>query len=221
MNWYIQYKESMALPEVKNHYPYESFKPEGLKYLDERLTPEKAENLLKEKEVEYLGSGGRGVAYGLGDKTVAKFTKDRDEAKTAKIIMTKQKGGKPLPGMVYVYNVEDISDQIIKKSFDEILYRVTIEKVSPLTEEQKTLFSHKYGLIESIMREDPKISNEKVIERLWTKFSEQEEFFIDILINFIRIIETNYLDTDIYTENVGLRNGNEMVVLDLGSVEFK
>ena len=237
-NWYRQYKSAMPLPKVKNEYPPEMDRVYGLTSLDDQLSEEKA-NQLSEEGMEYLASGWYGSAFGFeGKNIVKKFTKDQIEIETAKEIMSRQNGNQALPGLVCVYEVKDLSadifdyiaakknENLYKYETNKNLYQITAEKVQVLTEEQKKIFKTIYQDILSIVKRDLNIRDEIIINGLQKKYPHLTDVNIDInfikmIVNFCRvIIKESYLDKDVHRNNVGIRNNNEIVILDLGSIMF-
>lgn len=240
MNWYKQHKTAMPLPKVKNQYPpRDKDNLQGLTYVDEHLSEENA-NQLSEEGMGYLGAGNFGTVFQFDNSNVVKkLTGDPDEGETAKEIILRQKNNKPLPGLVYVYGIRDLSIDAYtyykKKNLDKTvdprrnqLFQIILEKVQPLSGQQKRLFTH-YDMIKEILETSSNPDNEAMIQYIIKEITESENElsesdieFMNILIKFVKTMqENNYIDADIYCENVGIRNNNEMVVLDLGSIIFE
>ena len=229
MNWY---KQSLALPRVENEYP-DPNQYSGLSYLDQVLTPEHAEKL-SEPGLNYLASGFYGSAFTFNDKDIVKkYTSDEVEARTAQNVLKKQTGNQPLSGVVFVYSVKDLSEDIlvnnrqIKKNprvrdRHNTLFEITIEKVTTLSWDQKKIFSDSFWSMYNYMRESPNLMDFEIINYLFKKDRKDFEYdFLHMLIEFIRVLNgNNYTVRDIHENNLGIRNQDTIVILDLGSIEI-
>jgi len=238
MSWY---KQSRALPAIENKYYEPGTEPRGLEYLNNLLTPEHAKKL-SEPKMQYLNSGWYGSAFTFDNTNIVrKYTSDSEEVKIAKKILSKQKNHKPLPGIVYVYSVRDLSRDIYRNKTNKnpnnmmelgeyFLSEITMEKVIPLSEKQKKIFEYNFWNIKIKVKNKTDdyiidyIRKERELEKTYgedKKYTDEDYEFINIIINFARtVLSANYSDRDIHPGNVGLRKGRELVVLDLGSVDI-
>ena len=235
MSWY---KQSRELPTIENKYPDKWMRQRGLNYLDVRLTPEHAQEL-SEPGMSYLGSGGYGSAFAINEKNIVKkYTGDNKELSAAKAIISKQQNNQPLEGLVYVYAVRDLSHDIYirhKEKFPDLkedspnnaLFEVTLEKVKPLSSKEDYIFTNFYRALMDIMQGRADLNNDGVFKELKSRFNvehiakpiEENKKFINMMINFNRVVINNsYRDVDIHSGNVGIRNGDTIVILDLGAI---
>ena len=237
MNWYKQHKLAMPLPKVKNQYPSTVERNIGLQYLDDHLSEEHAQEL-SEDGMSYLGAGFYGTAFQFDNNNmVKKLTKDKVEAETAQEIIKRQNGDKALPGLVYVYEVKDLSDKSIeyrktKLINDEEMYenehklfQITMEKIQPLSKIQTGIFYNYFDALYRLKKSYPDFTNHKIILTLRAQVSvnldQDKMMFLNTILDFIKIlIENNYRKRDIHQDNVGIRK-NEIIILDLGSIKFE
>ena len=237
MNWYKQYKIAMPLPNVVNDYPRIEDRNPGITNLDDKLTFEHSQEL-SEDGMGYLGAGLFGTAFQFNDKNIVKkFTTDTDELKNAKEIVSRQNGDQPLPGFVYVYEVKDLSRDVFdykKRSGnfnydynweENKLFQITTEKVQPLSENEHVLFNLIYYSCLNQIKSNK--TNEEIIkygqeQTSNESFTKEDIYFLNMAIDFLKLTEKNkYLRMDLHPGNVGIRDNKEMVVLDLGAIDFQ
>jgi len=207
MNWYEKslIKEASPLPTLQQgEYSRSSY---GLQDVDKYLSQEEADKMSKEK-LSLLGVGGNGIAWESGN-TAIKLTVDELEKRNAKIIMNKQKllGVSALPFVVGVYSIREIPPH---------LDRIEIEKVTPLDMTERRFFEWFYGEISGDSFSLESASSRMAAQENKNGF-EKIIFAIKKLCNCLK--EYNIDDVDIFSPNVGWR-GNDLVILDLGAIDF-
>ena len=83
-------------------------------------------------EPEYLGKGGYGVAFSIGDDVVLKFTSDEEEAQNAFFLLNKEP-----ENLIEYYDVYKImSDEILNT-----IYVLIMEYLLPLTDEENKMMT--------------------------------------------------------------------------------
>lgn len=196
MNWYEKFiKEASPLPELQQgEYPIRN--REGLTSVKDLLQQEEADRISKVRDLSFLGSGFFGAAWSTGDKAI-KITSDFREIKIAQTILNKQRvlGISCLPFVVKVYSVKKLAN----------LTKIITEKVAPLDESQQGEFWNNYERI-YFYNYEPKENDDNFIKAI--------KIFNDSLKAY------GARDVDIHQRNVGWR-GNNLVVLDLGAIDFQ
>jgi len=238
MNWYKYIKKAdQPLPsyegvsdEVWEQWTnYDYLGPPGV---EERLTKNVAQKELKKfPDLCYLGSGNCGVAYSSGN-IVVKYTKESDEYIAARTLMDLQKDG-AVEGFVEVYDVITIAGT---GKYDAV-YRITLEKVIPLTEKDEemayvaTYLFYKGYRCENVEREiDENLVTEMIstlqqgVHNPYTgkqiKFNPSRQKVRDSIYNWCKLRGklqmTGASTSDLMGHNIGINPRNEWVLLDIG-----
>jgi len=223
MNWYKTIKIAVPLPNVTNEYPERDLATYDL---DHYISPDTEERLNKEKTRSYLGHGSFSVAFDIPDGYVEKISSHKDDYRAALQIINEQnimKGG-VLPWVVKVLSAEEIQPR--GHEYEEelyggekvkyqapTLYRIIMEKVTPLNKQQIKWFDNRFWHFLNMKTERRKeLSNINPLSEEQNKFNKQ-------MIEFANKVDAYDIPTwDIKGFNVGLRN-DEIVVLDLGAVQ--
>lgn len=218
--WYQNYKIASPLLDIDNEYPSKDKFSEGLDKLNNSLSQEDTDKINKSNKDQgenfsFLNSGTQGVAYVSGN-VVKKYTTHDNEIKQAYSIIEKQNklGGK-LPYIVQVFSVNRINANIVE---------IVMEKVNPLNEMQSRIFLNFFDKIyykcRYIDSDKLKLVIKDMTRSMGGNINETRNFVMKI-VEFCNILwKSNLADTDIIPSNVGLR-GEDIVILDLGSIEFK
>jgi hypothetical protein len=218
MNWYLRYKTAAPLPAVENSYPDDFEYQYGLLNTEVSLTDDEAKSISDKGPISYLGSGGWGVAWDA-ENSVKKLTSDPHEYETAHDLIKRQKehGNNVLPYAVYVFSARE---------FKRDLYELIIEKVQVLDRQQKEVFSLVWSVSDRAYNSfDSKLGR-------FMELMKSKEFVFGITdkeaaVRFAQSLREfngyfrnrTIIDHDISSTNVGLR-GNQVVVLDLGAIDF-
>lgn len=201
----------------------------GAIYLDERLTPEQAEQIgHRHPSLKWLGEGVQGIAYQFGEESIPgdplmKLTISTVEFETAQKIMKLQKkfGGK-IPGVVQIFNARKLTDNLVQN-----VYEIYLERVRNLNETEEKivakLYFYKlgqlpkkmYNLIRNIRGRFPDVSREE---------------YLDVVRKFLRLVrQLEFIDPigkgsnefwDLEGFNVGVEENGEYVLLDIGGMQL-
>jgi len=195
MNWY---KQAMPLPEIGNKYPTKDPKDILTNLLDEKMTNETKEKIdMEDRSRDYLDVGTQGVVYDIGGDAVEKITADEREFDVAETVMELQKEQGKLPFVVGVYYADKVQE-------DPALYRIVMEKVTTLSEEEQKVFRANF--------------NEMHVTEHLRSFTGND--FLDGMLEFIRHLkEYEFWPSDMAPYNVGRRADGGFVVLDLGAIQ--
>jgi len=200
MNWYNINKQSMALPEIDNEYSDDAIKKIFIDYIDKELSDETKKKFdMENRNRNYLDVGSQGIVYDIGDDAVEKITRDAVEYENAQYIIDLQKESGILPFVVGVF----YADKVQKK---QELYRIVMEKVNILSEEEQKFFRQHFN-------------NMYLMEHRLNFIGSD---FYDGMLQFIRYLkEYNFYPYDMAPFNVGRRKDGTFVVLDLGAIQKK
>ena len=216
MNWYRTIR-AMPLAPVINEYP-ERWN-ESLKDMKLNLSQETIDKKMP-GERAYLGHGYWGVAYDVPSGAVEKISRSDDDWKNAQEIMKRQEEeGKPLSFCVQVYDAEIIQE-------NPIFYRFIIEKadrMDPATAEKFDSY-----LLHMKARYGRNIENSRMLSLEDMRFIQNEYNIPDEdlplmeqIRQFLLAIKShNVSPWDVTSSNVGFR-GNDIVILDIGSFDFR
>jgi hypothetical protein len=196
---------------------------DGPSRIDQQYSQQQVNNIEKQfPNAKPIGFGNRGIAYDLGDK-ILKITTDWSEIDAAIQLITK-----PLDTHVTVYEINENDNYII------------IEKIKPLTNTQKSIFSNlidiyndyfpqylrKNNTIDTIKQITIqnfiaiiKTLSKKDISKKWLLSKSNLNIMIPKFVAFINKLEAEKLDPmflDIHENNVGMDKNNNIKILDLG-----
>jgi len=219
MNWYRIIKIAVPLPNVTNEYPnLPEHKMWAIEDLDRDIT-EKTKQELDKDERAYLDRGGYGIAYDYSEGVIEKITRDIRELDNALEIMKMQEknNDEALPWIVKVFDAKQIQGG---ENNNEIpIYRLLLEKVIPLTEQERHIFED--NLFPMLRINDLELYLLKLKDSDNYIYRTYEEkmlviSFIKKMAPFVNHIKRNHVETwDLTPANVGFR-GDQLVILDLG-----
>jgi len=209
MNWYKKiaaplpesdgFKDNLYDKKTYDRYHEDYYTPDGIGRIDKYLK----EPYINNKINDYIGAGSYGIAYQLDNGNVLKVTTEKDEFKNSQKLMSN-----PCPGVVNVFN-----SKIIQET-PKPVYAIEIEKVTPLSIEQRNLYDH----VEYFAEETDRLYETSELQEFKKWYSpEAEEMYLKLRDMFIHIESSGWQIHDVHAENVGIRNG-EFVVLDLGGI---
>jgi hypothetical protein len=230
MNWWKQYKKSMAMPVTSPQDPYDkSYIPRGYTQIDEVMTPETAKTE-KEKhpEMSFLGAGSWGTAVDLGSGFAKKYTRNKVEAEIAELLM-KNPGKYPTVTVDSVNQIQDglwaITTEKVKKIPDR--YAVLVNSLIHYLVDGFEKFyigpqyniynippnSGEYYAVSKFSKED----RIKLFHMMADKVTLPEvEYFYD-QIERLKSLKEIGLAWDVGEKNIGINSKNEVVLLDLGA----
>jgi len=215
MNWYKNIKIAVPLPEATWSQENQPSGTSGIRAVNKYMTEEDAKKQTeKHPGLALLGGGSYGIAYSKGDVAV-KYTTDKSEVQSAKIIFQKQ-NGKPLPGIVQVFDIEKVN---------EMVFSIIIEKVNPVPKNEIKILSillwnrDMLPNIRNNMNYYEKINKDLNSSGINTNASDD----LDNVIDKASILTQNIIGIggsleDLHTQNVGCRKTGEYVILDLGGL---
>jgi len=215
MNWYQMIKESA--PPLPSEMDIPEFKPRqygsnGVRKIRDKLTEEEA---LQESQshpiLPYIGSGFYGIAYGLDEDIVVKYTDDFREYISAKTILEMQEEKGSLPGIVTIFYVEQMPKSDI--------YKIYLERVDPLSEQEKRLIAGFYNAYQEGI---------DFIEYTFSDFYEEyeefgssnmnQEIFDKYVILVKKLTSIGASLSDLHEDNIGIDKNGEYVILDVGGL---
>jgi len=215
MNWYKTIKIAIPLPDAMWENPDVIQYPKGgVKKVNDNMTNEEAAKQTKKHPgLRGLDFGENGVAFTKSDKrgdVVVKYTTDRTELISAQKLLQLQKG-KPLPGIVQVFSVE----QINPKTFALVLERANRiprnEVHYARTILQRLLWNEsipRQTLIVDLSQKLQTGMNEPLFLSVFGK--------VETLIKNVRAIRGS--TQELHSMNIGTRNTGEYVLLDVGGL---
>ncbi len=191
---------------------------DGTKRIDKEYSQQQVNNIEQQfPQAKPIGFGNRGIAYDLGDK-ILKITTDWTEIDAAFKLIEK-----PLDTHVTVYEVNEDDKYII------------IEKIKPLTNMQKNVFSNLIDIYNDYFPQYLRKNNSidpikpitiqnfiaiiKTISEKWLLSKSNLNIMIPKFVEFINKLEAENLNPvflDIHEDNVGMDKNNNIKILDLG-----
>ncbi len=215
MKWFNSIKKlAMPLPKAVG-YPQERNKPEdyGINFMENNLEESNADEINKEhQDLKYLGHGFNGVAYTKNDPNVViKITNDPEEAQSARHL---QEVNCPcIPKILEVSQVQKPSSGPSWKDF----FQIKLEKIPFLIRNKEEIDSvNKLSEYYQNLGHCPKVidligeKNAETIHKYYNKYKNM----LDCL------AEHNIFPKYTRADNIGMRNNNEYVLLDLGQLNI-
>lgn len=193
-------KMAMPLPVSENFPGY--LDTDGLYKVDQNLTHEDISNLnLNSGNLEYLGSGCKGVAYHKGNNVVIKITTDPTEEKAAEFLMNKD-----ISCVIKVYCCKKIKES-------PRMWQIECEKVNKLSPGEEKI-------VDKIIF-DMEHKDNKTYEDYEDEFGENIKLNYKALYFQVKKLCRELYGVfgtlgDIFGPNIGKRNNGELVVLDIG-----
>lgn len=226
MNWYKKSQEEqkdMALPAAvpENYIGFS-----GVDRLNRRMPEEIARSeSSKYPGMQFLGAGGIGTAYDIGNGQVIKYTTDEYEAKSAiNIQHCQEQGGCGWAAKVHYVNrvFQKPLDPVNPYDTQEHIYAIIMEKLQLLDEIEsriiKDLNYDSFRLAHANEDTVNNIVNKKV--NLFTKFDMDAQQIETIVRQFIAFVQNLVQDGadigDVKPTNMGKKTDGNYAMLDLG-----
>ncbi len=217
MKWFNSIKKlAMPLPKINNDYPkdYNPINDFGLTFMNNNLNQKNVDKLNKEHQnLSYLGHGANGVAFleNNDPNIVIKVTSDVGEMESAKKLMNSN-----CPCIPKIFDVSQVQKDMgpyntknfFKIKLEKILFLITnpeeIKSINKISEEYQKLGYCPPS--NSFLKE----KDYNLIIKYLYKYSK----FINCL------AEHNIFPKYTRADNIGMRNNNEYVLLDLGQLNI-